>query len=43
MKLANVITMEGKYCTKRLAWKFVLLTSCMRRDERKIKLREEPS
>lgn len=40
MKLANVITMEGKYCTKRLTWKFILLMSYTRRDERKIILRK---
>lgn len=38
--MANVITMEGKYCTKRLAWKFILLMSYTRRDERKIILRK---
>lgn len=30
MKLASVITMEGKYCTKRLAPRVVSLTPCAR-------------
>lgn len=40
MKLASVITMEGKYCTKRLTREFALSVSCTRRDERNIMLRE---